>query len=54
MRGSVRYPYASNPEPVDGSIYENTWVNLSWIPGDFAVSHDVYIGENFDDIRLYP
>jgi hypothetical protein len=25
-------------------------VNLSWSPGDFAVSHDVYIGDNYDDV----
>jgi hypothetical protein len=25
-------------------------VNLSWAPGDFAVSHDVYLSENFDDV----
>jgi hypothetical protein len=26
-------------------------VNLSWRPGDFAVSHDVYIGDDFDDVN---
>ncbi|MGB2864170.1 MAG: hypothetical protein WBC05_12645, partial [Sedimentisphaerales bacterium] len=25
-------------------------VNLSWRAGDYAVSHDVYVGENFDDV----
>jgi hypothetical protein len=28
-----------------------TWVNLSWKPGDKAVSHDVYLGENFDAVN---
>ena len=41
------YPYALGPEPNDGVIYENTRVNLSWRAGDFAVSHDVYVGEDF-------
>jgi len=26
-------------------------VNLAWKPGDLAVSHDVYMGENFDDVN---
>jgi len=41
---------ASKPSPPDGALHEDTWVNLSWRPGDFAVSHDVYIGDNFDDV----
>ncbi|MHC4583906.1 MAG: LamG domain-containing protein [Planctomycetota bacterium] len=50
MKGGGGYPYALGPEPADGAIIENTWVNLSWSPGDFALSHDVYIGDNFDDV----
>jgi hypothetical protein len=42
---------AVNPEPADGAIHEDTWANLRWMPGDFALSHDVYIGENFDDVN---
>ncbi len=45
------YPYAMAPSPKNGAIYEDTWVNLSWKPGDTAVSHDVYIGDNFDDVN---
>ena len=45
------WPYAFGPTPVDGALYEDTWVNLSWTPGGFAVSHDVYLGENFDDVN---
>jgi len=44
-------PNASRPEPEDGSLYENTWANLRWRPGAFAVSHDVYFGDNFDDVN---
>ncbi|MHC4143933.1 MAG: LamG-like jellyroll fold domain-containing protein, partial [Planctomycetota bacterium] len=44
------WPYAFGPTPADGALYEDTWVSLSWRPGDFAVSHDVYFGENFDDV----
>jgi hypothetical protein len=45
------YPYASNPGPVDGALYGDTWVSLTWRAGDFAVSHDVYFGDNFDDVN---
>ncbi len=48
--GSV-YPYAFGPDPADGTLHEDTWINLSWRPGDFAVSHDVYLGDNFDDVN---
>jgi hypothetical protein len=42
---------AWKPNPADGAIHPETWISLSWKPGDFAVSHDVYIGENFDDVN---
>ena len=43
-------PEAYLPSPANGAIHEDTWVTLSWEPGDFAVSHDVYLGDNFDDV----
>jgi hypothetical protein len=42
---------ASRPDPANGDLYANTWVSLSWRPGDLAVSHDVYMGDNFDDVN---
>ncbi|MFC1603487.1 LamG domain-containing protein [Planctomycetota bacterium] len=42
---------ASGPIPKDGALYPDTWVSLSWRPGDFAVSHDVYLGDNFADVN---
>jgi len=45
------YPYAMGPSPKDGAVHADTWVNLSWRPGDFAVSHDVYLGESFRDVE---
>ena len=42
---------AFNPNPENGAIHEDTWVNLSWSPGDFATSHDVYFSDNFDDVN---
>jgi len=42
---------ASNPDPYDGALYTDIWVSLGWLPGDFAASHDVYLGENIDDVN---
>ncbi|MHC4434032.1 MAG: LamG domain-containing protein [Planctomycetota bacterium] len=42
---------AENPEPADGAIYEDTWASLIWEAGETAVTHDVYMSENFDDIN---
>jgi len=52
MEGSSEgLPLARGPNPPDGSILESTWANLSWKAGDFAVSHNVYLGDNFDDVN---
>ncbi len=40
-----------SPDPSNGAIIETTWYMLSWTPGDLAVSHQVYIGESFDDVN---
>jgi len=45
------FPLASSPNPRDGTIHEDTWANLSWRQGDSAVSHDVYVGDNFEDVN---
>jgi len=47
---AIPWGFAQYPNPVDGALHSNTWINLSWIPGDFAVSHYVYLGESFDDV----
>ncbi len=44
-------PLARRPSPKDGTLHEDTWVSLSWSAGVFTVSHDVYFGENFDDVN---
>lgn len=43
--------FAHGPNPANGALHPDTWVNLSWGPGDFAVSHDVYLGDSFDDVN---
>ncbi|MBN2314541.1 MAG: LamG domain-containing protein, partial [Sedimentisphaerales bacterium] len=44
-------PLAYGPSPEDGAVVEAAWANLSWNPGDFAVSHDIYFGTDFDDVN---
>jgi hypothetical protein len=51
MEASGGYPFAFGPAPADGVVYPDTWVNLSWSSGDFAVSHAIYLGDNFDDVN---
>ena len=43
-------PLARGPSPADGALHEDTWLSMSWYAGDFAVSHDVYFSDNFDDV----
>ncbi|MBW7988904.1 MAG: LamG domain-containing protein [Planctomycetes bacterium] len=45
-------PYAFNPKPADGTLHDDTWVNLRWSPGGTVVSHDVYFGDNFDEVDV--
>jgi T5SS/PEP-CTERM-associated repeat protein len=45
---------ADNPIPADGNAF-SAWstadILLQWSPGDGAVSHDVYIGANYNDVN---
>jgi hypothetical protein len=45
------WPYAFSPDPADGALHEDTWITLSWKPGQLAVSHDVYLGDDFDAVN---
>ena len=51
MQGGEGFPYALGPTPADGAMHQDMGVSLSWRPGDFAVSHDVYFGDKFDDVN---
>ena len=48
---AARGTTATNPNPANGALVEATWVSLSWSPATRAVSHDVYFGENFNDVN---
>jgi len=43
-------PNAYSPIPDSGTLHEDTWLSLSWSPGGNAASHDVYLGDNFDEV----
>jgi hypothetical protein len=45
------WPYAWGPSPTDGALHSDTWATFGWSPGAFAVSHDVYLGDSFDDVN---
>ncbi|TKJ33840.1 MAG: hypothetical protein CEE38_19655 [Planctomycetes bacterium B3_Pla] len=51
LGGGGGNPLAVGPNPGDGELYENTWANLGWRPGYYAVSHDLYFGTSFDDVN---
>jgi hypothetical protein len=40
--------FASSPSPADGALVEDTWASLGWTAGETAVTHDVYMSEDFD------
>ncbi|MHC4299940.1 MAG: carbohydrate binding domain-containing protein [Planctomycetota bacterium] len=42
---------AYDPDPADAAVIEATWANLSWRPGSFALTHDLYFGTSFDDVN---
>ena len=42
---------ATHPNPADGTELETTSMVLQWLPGVYAVSNDVYFGENFADVN---
>ena len=48
--GGLTYPFAYGPNPADGALHVDTWITLSWKSGDFAVSHDVYLGDDFEAV----
>ena len=52
LEGSVVLPegLATRPQPQDGASEVPRDVVLSWTPGQFADKHNVYLGENPDDV----
>jgi probable HAF family extracellular repeat protein len=49
-----RYPSpgpASNPSPADQEPNVSIYADLSWSPGAYTISHDVYLGTDFNDVN---
>lgn len=42
---------ASGPQPADGATDVSRDVILSWMPGESAAGHDVYLGTSFNDVN---
>jgi len=42
---------AYGPKPANGSLFPYTWANLTWTDGLSAVTHDVYLSDNFADVN---
>jgi len=42
---------AYNPDPADGAFHPDTWATLGWSPDDAAASHNVYFGDNFENVN---
>jgi hypothetical protein len=42
---------AFNPIPVDGSLFIDPNVTLSWTPGSGSVMHRMYFGDNLQDVQ---
>ncbi|MHC4533096.1 MAG: PA14 domain-containing protein [Planctomycetota bacterium] len=45
------FEQATAPEPKNGAKLDDTWVSLNWRSGDSAVSSDLYVGTNFNDVN---
>ncbi|MFC1636386.1 WD40 repeat domain-containing protein [Planctomycetota bacterium] len=52
LPGPIFQGCAYGPKPYNGTLHLDTWVTLSWTAGDFAVSHDVYLSDIFDDVNI--
>ena len=42
---------AYDPSPEDGAVDVPRDVVLSWMPGEYAATHDIYFGTSFDDVN---
>jgi hypothetical protein len=44
-------PKANFPQPADGAFYMGgRFASLTWSPGAFATSHDIFFDDNFEDV----
>ncbi|MEN6424783.1 MAG: LamG domain-containing protein, partial [Phycisphaerales bacterium] len=51
MKGTADAPIAYDPEPEDGGEDIPRDAVLGWTPGEFAATHDVYLGTAIEDVN---
>ncbi|MFC1794272.1 kelch repeat-containing protein [Planctomycetota bacterium] len=51
LPGAAPLTSAFGPRPRDGTVQPDTWAILSWHSGIHANTHDVYLGDTFDDVN---
>ena len=51
LSGGAGRPLARLESPANGAMIEATGTVLGWRAGDFAASHNVYFGDDFDDVN---
>jgi len=56
VRAAIRYALgtvsqARAPYPADRAVVTATWTEMRWSAGDFAVTHDFYMGDSFADVN---
>ncbi len=51
MEGLSVAPVAVGPRPADKATDVPRRVTLSWLPGEFAAAHDVYLGTVLEDVQ---
>lgn len=52
MEGVAENKTAAGPYPVDADVDLPREVTLTWSPGEFAATHDVYLGTSVDDVTV--
>jgi len=45
------FAQATAPTPKNGAKLDGTWATLGWRPGVSAVSSDIYVGTNYDEVN---
>jgi hypothetical protein len=50
VRGSSNSPFARFPSPATNAAGVQPYVVLAWTPGDFAATHDIYLGTDFNNV----
>jgi len=51
MEGIAPAELASEPSPADGAADLPRATMLGWTPGEYAATHDVYLGTSFEDVN---